>query len=139
MVTNRKLSGRASSFPAGIGAGLLTGMSMTLLLSLLTAYLISGEVIGQDRIGYCAMITLLLSSIGGAWTASAKTKRMPVQTSVVYAAGYFLLLVSMTALFFGGQFEAVGVTLVTIVIGSGAGGLLCVRSRKTRKQKHYKI
>lgn len=138
MVVNRKLTGRASSLPSGIGTGVLISMTMTLLLSALAAYLISGEIIGQDKTGYCAMITLALSSGAGAWIATGRTKRMPVQTAALCGVGYFLLLLSLTALFFGGQYDGMGVTLIVVVIGSGAGGLLALRRPKRRKQKHYK-
>lgn len=138
MVANRKVTGRASSFPAGIAAGILSGLTLTLLISLFTAYLISAGVVCQDKTGYCAMATLVLSSGTGAWVGAKRIKRMPMQTAALCAAGYFLLLLSLTALFFGGQYDGMGVTFLIVIIGSGAGGVLAAKEPKKRKQKHYK-
>ena len=139
MVANRKVTGRASSVPAGLAAGVITAMGITLLTSLLVAYLVSGEFIEQDKIGYGAIAVLLLSSGIGARLAITKIKKMPIQIAALCGLLFYIVLLLMTALFFGGQFDGMGVTLVVVLLGSGAGGIMTSGKPKRQKRKYHKF
>lgn len=139
MVVNQKVTGRASSVPAGLATGALTGLAITLIISYLAAFMASRELLNRDMFGYCAMAVLILASFVGAKVAVAKIKKMPLQMAAASGLVLYVLLLSMTALFFGGQYDAMGVTLVLVLIGSGAGGILASGKPKRRKQKYHKI
>jgi hypothetical protein len=139
MVVNQKVTGRASSVPAGLATGALTGLAITLIISYLAAFMASRELLDRDMFGYCAMAVLILASFVSAKVAVAKIKKMPLQMAAASGLVLYVLLLSMTALFFGGQYDALGVTLVLGLIGSGAGGILASGKPKRRKQKYHKI
>ena len=77
----------------------------------------------QENIGYGVMLLLLTASYAGAALASAKVKRRKGLVCLLTGVGYFALLLAVTALFFGGQYSAVGVTALLILAGSGCAAL----------------
>ena len=117
MVANRKVTGRAWSVPAGIGMGVAVAMMITLTGALLTAWLIHWERIPQDAVGYCAMVILLMASAAGAYTAQWLVKRQRMVVCAVASAAYYGALLAVTALFFGGQYQGMGVTAAVVFCG----------------------
>lgn len=140
MTVNQKPSGRASSMPAGLMAGLTVSLGVTLLLAVVSAKLVDIQWIGEKDIGYCAMVILMLAPFTGARAAQRKIKRQRLLVSLMSGGLYFLMLMGITALFFGGQYEAVGVTMLlvaggtglTLLTGEGNSGV-----GKRRKKKLY--
>lgn len=139
MVSNQKPTGRAVSMPAGLLFGTVVSVGMTLLAVGLIAKLVSSEFMMETQIGYGIMAALLAASFGGAMGASAKIKRQRLLVCALSGLIFFLLLLAITALFFGGQYEAVGVTGVLIFGGSmlaalsGGGTVGKGRGKKNRK------
>lgn len=140
MVVNQKVTGRASSVPVGLAIGAGMSLGITLLLSVLAAWLISAEYIREEGIGYLVMIILLAASASGGTLAGYKIKKMKMQVSALTGVIYFALLLALTALFFGGQYEGMGTTLVMVLLGSGAGGMAgSFRTGSFQKSRHRKI
>lgn len=118
MVMNRKVTGTASSMPAGLAAGAILSAAFTVLGALIAAHLISKEIIGQDKIGYCSMIILLIASFTGSSIACGKIKRRRLLVSGISCLIYYAMLLAATALFFDGIYEGMGVTVLLIICGS---------------------
>jgi len=114
MVLNQKPTGRAVSMPAGLLFGTLISMGVTLLAVGLIARLASSEYLKETQIGYGIMLTLLAASFAGALAAVGRIKRQRLMVCALSGLIFFLALLSITALFFGGQYEAVGVTGVSV-------------------------
>lgn len=132
MVANQKVTGRAVPFPAGLAMGVGVCAVITVAMAGVTAWIESKEVIADNGVGYCAMLTLLLSSLAGALTAAGKIKRVRLASCMACGVCYFLLLLAVTALFFGGQYSGVGITGLLIFGGSLAATLMgCRRKRST--------
>lgn len=123
----RKFSGRAVPMPVGIAVGIGIALVVTLVLSMVIAYLIHGETIPETSVGYCVMGMLLIASAVGAWMAAKMAKRRWMVACLCAGAGYFVLLLAMNALFFGGQYQGVGVTLLLCLGGAGTVGFLGLR------------
>ena len=123
----------ASSIPAGIGIGLLVSMIITLAGSALTAYLIHGESISEEGMGYGIILTLLLSAILGAWVSAGRIQRLRMQMCMLSGLCYYLTLLAMTALFFGGQYSGMGVTALMVLGGCGTVAILGASGGKRRK------
>ena len=138
MVANRKVTGRASSVSGGLLVGSAVSMGMTLILSFLLALMISKEYLNADQMGYFAMGILIAAAWVGAATAFRKVKRMEMKMAMLNGGLYYLLLLAMTSLFFGGQFRDMGITLICILVGSGAGGIVGSGRLKQKPQKRYK-
>ena len=137
MVTKRKANGRAMSLPAGVGIGTAAALGWTLAAAAILAKLMDLERLPEDAVGYGAMVILLVAGFLGAVTAFAKVKGKRLQVSLITAAAYYLSLLSMTALFFGGQYAGMGVTALVILGGSGTAILLGLRSDGRKKGRRY--
>ena len=139
MVVNQKVTGRASSVPGGLATGVTIGLGITLITSYLAAFMASRELLDRGAFGYCAIAVLLLASFVDAKIAVAKIKKMPLKMAAASGLLLYVLLLSLTALFFGGQYDAMGATLIVVLIGSGAGGVLCPGKPGRGKRKYHKI
>ena len=135
MTVNQKVTGTAVSMPAGIAMGCAISLLITAAGSMLVAKLIADEVLMDTAIGYGAMLVLLLASALGAAIAAAKVKRMRLQVCLLTGVAYYGALLAITALFFGGQYQGMGVTALLVLAGTGASILLGVREKKTRKYR----
>ena len=134
MVANRKVTGKAASMPGGLALGGALSMALTILLSVLTAKLVDTGALAEDAVGYAALVILLLSSVVGAAVAAARIKRQRLIVCLASGAVYYGLLLSLTALFFGGQYTGMGVTALAVAGGSGAVSLAGMgEGRRSRK------
>ena len=116
MFTNKKRSGTALSIPAGLGVGLLVGLTVTIAGAALTAWLIATEKIGEGSASYAAMLILALASAVDALSAVYLIQKQRLQVSMLSGVCYYLTLLGMTALFFGGQYQGMVVPAI-IVLG----------------------
>lgn len=133
MVVNQKVTGTASTMPVGIVLGLLGSLGITFSGAALSGLLIWKEVLSEDAIGYCAMLFILISSVAGTSVSVARIKRRRVFVCAIAGGVYFASLLSLTALFFGGQYQGVGVTALLIMAGSTLVALLGLRQKRTQK------
>ena len=127
MVANKKITGRATSLPAGLAIGAVCSLAATLIL---TAIL---------KVGYGIMVLLIVSSFAGAMISFGRIKRQRMLVCIVSGVIYFAMLMSMTALFFGGQYSAVGTTALLVLAGSGAAALLGLRQGRGSKRTKIKV
>lgn len=118
MVTNHKATGRASSLPGGLAWGALVNMALTLIGSGVVAFLVDRETMPVNGIGYGAMVILVVSALSGAMMAWKKIKRLRLQVCLLSGGIYYMMLLGMTMLFFGGQFSGMGVTALMVACGS---------------------
>ena len=137
MALNPKHTGRASSMAGGLAFGVTMSLLLMIVMAAALAKLVEKEIIAETQIGYGVMVLLLLSTFAGSKLAWSKTKRRRLATCMAAGGIYFLVLLSITALFFGGQYEGVGVTAPLILAGSGLASLPA--SQKKRAGKGYKI
>lgn len=137
---NIKVTGRAASMPKGLLAGVTAGYLVLLTGLAILAKFVNMEKVDWDQSGYGIMLVLILSSGTAVAIASCKIKRQILKVSALTGCLYFICLVCTTVLFFGGQFEAVGVTAALVFGGSIATGLLQLRRGERRSnQKQRKI
>ena len=133
MTINRKVTGTAASMPMGIGIGCGVSMILTVLGAGVAAKLIAVEILQETAIGYGAMAIILLASICGSMIAVKKVKKRKLQVSLMVGSGYYLSLLAMTALFFGGQYQGMWVTALLVLAGSGTTILIETREKKSVK------
>ncbi len=134
---NQKPTGRALSIPSGIAMGTCLSMMVTFFSCAVLAWMVDNEKMQWEKIGYGIMVVILMASFWGSLLSFQKIKRQRLMVCLLSGAVYLAVLLSLTALFFGGQYQAVGVTSALILAGSGAAGLLGVRPQ--RRRSHTKI
>ena len=124
-----KLTAKAMSIPAGLALGILIALVVTVIGSGAAAWLILQGILGEGASGYCAMAILLLASITGASVSSGIIQRLRAQMCMAAGGGYYLCLLAMTVLFFGGQYQGMGVTALMVLCGSALVILLAPRGK----------
>ena len=141
MATKRKVKGTALSMPMGLALALAVSLVLTLVLAGLTACLALEGKIAESAIGYGAMGTVLVSSVVGALIAAARIKRRRLMTCLVSGGCYYLALLSITALFFGGQYQGMGVTALLVFAGAGSVALLGLKGERggVKKSRKYRV
>ncbi len=138
MVTNKKVRGKAMSMPLGLAMGLGVSMGLTLALAAVMSKMVLSKSMGEDAVGYGAMVTLLLSAALGAWLAAVKIKHRRMVVCLGVGGLYYLTLLACTAMFFGGQYQGMGVTALLVLAGSGAVGLMGLKGEKGSGKRRRK-
>ena len=135
MVVNQKVSGRSKPMAVGLAIGTIISLIVTLLGACIIANLVLSGKMVAETIGYGAMLIVLFASALGAWISAGLIKRRWMVVCLGTGGSYYLVLLAITALFFGGQYQGMGVTALLVLGGCGAVGLLGLRGEKTRSKK----
>ena len=117
MYAKRKVTGAAMGIPVGLGLGAAASLLITFAGAALTAWLIVSEKIGEGTAGYAIMVILALASAAGSFVAVHLVKRLRLQVCMLTGGIYYLTLLAMTALLFGGQYQGMGVSAIIILGG----------------------
>lgn len=123
----------------GLAVGAAVNLGMTILLSALLAKLLQTGVLAQNQTGYGVMVLLLLASFFGAAVAQGRVKHRRMMVCMLSGGVYYLSLLAITALFFGGQYTAMGVTALVVLAGCGTAALLCTRKGRGGNVRHRKL
>ena len=135
----RRKSGTAKSLPVGFALGFCCSLAVTLCASAITAYFIHTEKMDQTQIGYASIITLILAAAAGSMITKQAIKTKPLLACGGTALLYYIGLLGVTALFFGGQYQGMGTTAICILIGASITAILSGMKKstaKTRKKIH---
>ena len=60
MVANKKITGRATSLPAGLAIGAVCSLAATLILTAILAKLVEAETLPVEKVGYGIMVLLIV-------------------------------------------------------------------------------
>lgn len=131
----KKSTGKASTIPMGIAIGEACSLAVVVMGSIFLAKMIELEKVPWETAGYWIMGILLLASFAGTIVSCGKIRRKKLQVSLIHASVFGVILMLITLLFFGGKYEAVGVTWLLIFGGSSASWVL-MGNQRTRKRKH---
>ena len=132
MVVNRKVSGTVSGIPGGLITGLCAGLLTTTAGCGLTAWLLHAERLSENSIGYMSLLILLLSAFTGASVTWKRIRHRKLFVCMLAGVLYYGTLLCITGLFFGGQFQGMGVTAAAVL----AGTLLAAIPGRSGRRKH---
>lgn len=138
MIINKMATGRATPMPVGFSLGVGIGVGVTLILSAFIAYFVQSGSLEESAVGYSSGVILLLSSALGALVSASRIKRRWMLICLGTGGLYYLSLIAMTGLFFGGQYQGMGVTAILVFIGAGLTGLLGAKEKGSGKWKRRK-
>ncbi len=128
-----------NSIAVCLTAGTAVSTAVMLTGAAICAALISSETIGAEYMGHCAMGILLLSAFAGAAVAAGKGTPKRLYMTLLTGAAYMALLFAVTALFFDGMYQGVGVTALIVVCGCILPVLLGQNRGKRTKVPKSKI
>lgn len=132
------INGRASSFATGLFWGGVISALITILMSVITAKIIQSEIIREGKVGYCIMLILFLAAYSGAIVSCKQIKRRFLMVSVSSAFIYILLLMMVTALFFGGEYTEILPASLIIFAGSICAFLTFIEKNKGKRKQIFK-
>lgn len=139
MVRNR--SGRALGIVPGIGIGVCASTAVSLIGSMILAWLVSSETVGEDGFGWGCMVILTIASILGCVSAWCCVKQRRLLVTGLTMIGYMLMLLLAGSLL-GGVSGGVGGTAMMIAIGGGISLIPAFLSGKGGAKKvkipHYR-
>ena len=135
----KKISGRAPSLWRPAAAGVALGTAWTLVCAMIIAKLVDNEVLPMEKVGYGSMVTVLSAVFMGASLAGKKAGHMVVQASVIAGAAYFLCLILVNAMFFGGSYMGMGVTFLLVIFATAMALLAAGKGSGRKHRKRYKI
>ena len=138
-----KLTAKASSIPVGLLTGVGAAVAVTVMGASITAWMILSGMISENATGYCAMAILLLAAAAGAVVTTGMIQHLRAQMCLAAGGSYYLCLLLINALLFGGQYEGFGVTAMMVLCGCALVILLMPsgknragrRRRKNRTRK----
>ena len=136
MTTSILGSGKTKSVPAGLALAAAVSLCVTAVISAGIAYFIHAETITWSQAGYWILGMLLAASFLGAKSAYAAVRRQRLLVSLLSGLVYWGLLLCVTALFFGGDYEAVGETAGIILAGTGCAALVTPGKSNHFRKKH---
>lgn len=137
MTIRKPQNGRATSMTQGLITGLAINFIITLAATAILAKMIDREILPWQNIGYAIIPVLIFGSFAGAYTACQKIKRQKLGVSMLSGLLYWIALMAMTALFYGGKYESVAVTAALIMVGCFAAFLLTApKAARIKYRKH---
>lgn len=136
MKVNKKPNGRALPFSQGIALGVLVSIVLTCLLSAILTWLIISERVGETLIGYVIMSIIFISTLSGSMLAASQIKRRRMLVCQTTGGIYYITLLILTALCFGGKYQGIGVTATMVFAGNLVAALTSSAPQKrTLKNK----
>lgn len=135
----KKPTGRAPSLGKSVAVGVALGAAWTVLCAVIIAKLVDSEVLAMENIGYGSMVAVLSAVFMGASLAGKRAGHMVVQASAISGVAYFVCLLLVNALFFGGSYTGLGITAVLIAVATALALLAAGKGRPAKRRRHYKI
>ena len=137
MIQNR--NGKMSMKSSALILGTLLSLLATLVGSGILAKLLDAAFLGENSVGYGAMIVVILSSWIGALVSVRKQNGRRMLSSMAVGAAYFLVMLGVNAIFFGGQYSGIGVTALLVFCGSFLAVLSVPLEKRRGKTSKIKI
>lgn len=128
-------TGKAMSVPAGLGLSLVVNVSITSMAVAIITILLNYNSITWENTGYWIMGMLLISSYFGGKVAINSIKTQVYIVSLMSGILYWMFMLCITALFFGGQYNSIFETGVLIIAGSISAALLHLPKKRNSIQR----
>ena len=122
-----------------VAIGLSVSIIMTILLSAIAAWLVSGERLPQSAITRATIPIQLIAAFFGCITAMIIGRKMPAVIASAYAASYFAILICTNILVLDSSFGGVGKGILAILGGAIAAVLIMLFVNRNGKRKKVRI
>ena len=133
----KKSAGKAVSVPRGLFLSLAANVTIVIVGSAVIAILLNHKSITWNSTGYWIMSMLILAAFVGAKIAVSSIKTQRHLISLMSGLLFWMFLMCMTALFFGGHYYSFFETGILIISGSLAAALL--HNPKTGRNRRKSI
>lgn len=135
----KQKTGCRPSWIRGALKGSGTSVICAFLCAAVLAWFVDAEVIKMEQIGYGILVGHLLSVFLGAKTAMAGMGKDGLYAAGTAGGVYYLALLIINGLFFGGNFTGLGVTCILVLLGTTAAVVTAGEKRSRKRHRRYKI
>jgi len=122
-----------------VAIGVMVSFAVMLAGAAISAAMILSSRIPVSAEAYCTMAVLLLSSFSGVAVACRNIGKRRLIIGTLIAAVYYILLLGITAIWFEGRYQGVGVTGLVILCGGIVGTFLGTKDKKQSISRKSKI
>ena len=123
---------KAIAAAALIGGAL--GVLFSILCALLLTWLISSERLGQGGVDTGSLVILLVGSAAASVVSTLLFREKRLLVCVLSAVCFALIMLAMTAVFFGGQYSGLLPSGLVILAGSGC---VCILGAVPQKKHNH--
>lgn len=120
---------------AGVILGSVAALILSIILTALAAFLISGEKITQEGMRPTAYGVLFISSALGCLLSGKIAGNKPAVVCTVTAAAYALMLIGCCVFFFDGAFTSLWIKLGLILAAGIVSCIVTARKGRGRKRR----
>lgn len=124
------------SIPAAIGIGALISLLTMIIGTAVMTLLLANQTIEENTVGYGVLLVIILSVVIGSTVSILLARSRVLIVSLCTALTFALVLLAMTAMFFGGQYSGVPVTL--LVMAGSAISVALIAGKYINKPKPYR-
>ena len=126
---------RQISMPIAIISGLAVSLVITLIGTILAAFMISGDNWDESSYGTVSFVIWVLASFGGSMFSGMLRKENKWLTELVTVLVLFLVLISINIMFFAGKFSSIGKGILAVVIAYVPSVLISMSKSKSNKRR----
>lgn len=139
-MTYQTKKAKEASIPAVLLTGFGISWAVTVCAAVTETFLVAGEQIGEGMMTTWAVGTVILAVFIGALVASIKSNSRKLAISLICGGSYFVSLLCVNLLFYGGSFQGIWASILTILGASLLAGLLSLRQRPNsfKRKKRYR-
>lgn len=136
-----KATKKAVSIPVGLAMGLGISWAVTILLTVIFAFLMLTEKIKITMLSPTAVGIVMFASFAGAMTAAKKIDAHRLMICLASGGVYYISLVCCNALFFDGAYQGLIPALLLLIGSCLLAGVLGMRQKEQKfkgRKWHYK-
>ena len=135
----RKAKGQAPSGLRVILSGVLGASVLMFAGVALTGSLLDTGRMEMDSVGYAVMAILFLCGGVSGWIPASRFPGKKYVGAISATAGFFLLLLMVNALFFGGSYPGFWSGLISAALGNAFAQFLAGKGSRKKGRVRYKI
>ena len=124
------------SIPVAIGIGTLISILTMVIGAAVMTLLLANQTIEESAMGYGVLLVTILSVVIGSTVSILLARSRVLVVSLCTTLTFGLVLLAMTAMFFGGQYSGVPVTL--LVMAGSAISVALIAGKYMNKPKSYR-
>ena len=136
MRKNHSQSIKTMSLTRGLASGAFISICITIIGAAVLSKMLEQGLLGWDNTGYVIALTILLSAFVGTAFSITRINRRKLLVCLESAGIYIAILLMITVLFFGGEYEAVGVSIALICSGSISALLLLTGKKGSNSRRN---
>lgn len=121
-----------TSVPIGLGLGIGVGWAVSLVIAAVMTVAVDSERLSASSMSFAAVATLVIATFASARIGAEKMGIGRIPACLAAGGGYFMSLLCINVLFFGGKFQGLGAAALTVAGTAALAGLIGTPRRKKR-------